>query len=684
MDRREFLATAAALGASLAWGNSHAAASRIRWTERRDLYPEGVASGDPYPDSVLLWTRRPSVGAGTVQLTLEVAEDETFEHVIAETLVSPLAENDWTCRVLAAGLKPAHVYWYRFTDANGFGSRVGRTITAPTNDSSVPVRFAFVSCQNVAQGAQNAYRRMIWEDERAVETERLGFVLHLGDFVYEITWYPEDRPQGMYSRTLRDVVRFPHGEKVQDFHIPTTVEDYRLLYRGYLKDPDLQDARARWPFVCLWDNHEFSWKGWQSLQRFYDGVRPAQTRKVAANRVWFEYQPARIVKQGNDVDRYHEPPVHDSPIQTFDDHGIGQEPYNLAAIDSMKIFRTLRFGRYVELILTDNRSFRSECVMDRDEAAAFKNKAFPYVVPDEVVAALDAGRSYPGGAPKTIRLGDMELPNPRKNSPPQTMLGVAQKEWFLERLGSSTAVWKLWGNTVGMLDWRSDFHNLPKNLGPPWPGASYAIFAADDWAGYRIERSQILDFVRDHKITGFATLAGDRHSFFAGVLSPSLPPKEFKPVGVEFITGSVSAPGIAESVEYNIPADQPLRALYIYQPAATAKLQPAVNMTGLHGVRASLALQRTDDLQQALKESNPEVAPHLSFLDLGGHGYAVVVANKKELQVEFVCIPRPLQRAGADGGPLAYRVTHTVKLWNAGETPSVKRLKMEGELPLSI
>ena len=81
-------------------------------------------------------------------------------------------------------------------------SRVGRTITAPAADDPRPVKFAFVSCQNANQGAQHAYRRMIFEDERAPEAERLGFVLHLGDFIYEIVWYPEDRPQGMYDRAF--------------------------------------------------------------------------------------------------------------------------------------------------------------------------------------------------------------------------------------------------------------------------------------------------------------------------------------------------------------------------------------------------------------------------------------------------------------------------------------------------
>ena len=90
---------------------------------------------------------------------------------------------------------------------------------------------------------------MIWEDERKARDDQLGFVLHLGDFVYEVIWYPEDRPQGYYARRLRDIVRYPNGEKIRDFHVPTTVNDYRALYRAYLLDPDLQDARAHWPFV---------------------------------------------------------------------------------------------------------------------------------------------------------------------------------------------------------------------------------------------------------------------------------------------------------------------------------------------------------------------------------------------------------------------------------------------------
>jgi alkaline phosphatase D len=283
ISRRRFLEIAIAMGATVAWAEPVPRKSKFQWRERRELFPEGVASGDPDSSSVLLWTRCPLVNGSTGhELNVEVAEDKAFKRIVAEAKTSATEGADWTCRVLVGGLKPAQVCWYRFADKDGNGTRLGRTITAPNADDPRLVSFAFASCQNANQGAQNAYRRMIFEDECAPENERIGFVLHLGDFIYEIVWYPEDRPQGMYDRRLRDIVRYPHGEKIQDFHIPTTLDDYRAIYRAYLHDPDLQDARARWPFVNMWDNHEFSWLGWQSLQKFEATTRPTQTRKVAA------------------------------------------------------------------------------------------------------------------------------------------------------------------------------------------------------------------------------------------------------------------------------------------------------------------------------------------------------------------------------------------------------------------
>lgn len=685
-SRRQLLAMAAALGAGAAWAGRSAAASRLAWREQRELYPEGVASGDPTAASVILWTRRPFAdGRDRAELTCEVAEDEAFAHVVATAKAPLLAESDWTCRVLVGGLKPRRIYFYRFVDETGAGSRIGRTRTAPADRDDATVRFAFVSCQNANQGAMNAWRRMIFEDTQAPEAERLDFVLHLGDFIYEIVWYPEDRPKGMYDRRLRDIVRYEHGVKIQDFHIPTTVADYRAVYRAYLHDPDLQDARARWPFVTMWDNHEFSWRGFQSMQRFGDETVWAASRKVAANQAWFEFHPARVTKSGaGGLDRFDPPKVADAPITRFDDHGFGQEPNNLAAVASLTGYRALRFGRHVELIITDQHSYRTQDPSDRPEAAAFGGRDFPYMASEEVIQILDAGRDYAGGKPpEAIAVGDKSVANFRKGEAPVTMLGATQKAWFKDRLARSTATWKVWGCTNGTLDMRADLQNLPDGLGKPWPYKGYAC-GGGDWSSVFTERAEIYDFVREQQITGFATIAGDRHSFWAGLAAKALPPKAFEPVGVAFITGSISAPGLSESSEYGIPKSHPLRPLYLADRPDGAKPEPVINMLVKHGVKSCLEYATSRDAERARALSNPDLAPHLSFVDMTGHGYAVVTAGPETFETEFVAIPRPLERSATpDGGPLAYRVRHAARLWRPGERPALTQTIVEGTPPLA-
>ncbi|WP_206606100.1 alkaline phosphatase D family protein [Steroidobacter cummioxidans] len=665
LTRRELIQAAAAMGATLALPAAQGAKPRT-WREAPDIFAEGVASGDPTSDSVLLWTRVsvPSK-VSAVPLTVEVSDTPRFEHLVASASTRALAAADHTCRVLVAGLEPARVYWYRFIDASGRGSRIGRTRTAAAPGDTNPVKFAFVSCQNVCEGAQNAYRRMMYEDERAAAADQLAFVLHLGDFIYEVIDYPEDVPGGhRYDRRIRDVVRYPQGEKVGRFHIPVTLADYRTVYRAYLRDPDLQAARARWPFVAMWDNHEFSWMGWQSQQRFDRQNRPAQTRKVAANQAWFEYQPARVARPGKQsLERFKAPAVKDVPLQTFDAHGLSSEPNNIAAIDSLIGYRALQWGQHLQLIITDQHSYRSEEPTSRPEAAALDNPNFPELIPQEIIERLDAGE---GGRP------------------PQTILGQRQKRWFLETLQASKQTWKVWGNSLGTLDWRADPQNLPAGVGERWPGAGYACFGGggDYGTAYR-ERAEIYDYIRDAAIANFVTVSGDRHSFWAGLASKALPPSTFDPVGAAFITGSISAPGLVEAFEHRFPKDHPLRALYIADRGG--KQEPAVNLLLHHGVLTCLEYAKSGDLQAALRLSNPSLAPHLKFLDLGGHGYATLRVSGESAECEFVCIPRPLERSFVnDGGPMLYRVRHTVDRWKAGERPVLRQQVIEGDPGLSL
>jgi len=689
-DRRHFLELAAALGATLAAGCAHVPPASGTWRERRDLYPQGVASGDPDLHSVLVWTRRPYAdGRKAATLRVEVADDPAFTRMVATATTRVLEQSDWTCRVLVGDLQPAREYWYRFTDEDGNGSRIGRTLTAPAPDDPRPAKFAFASCQSLPEGAMNAYRRMIWEDERAAPGERIGFVLHLGDFVYEVVQYPEQVKDGhRYDRRITFPIRFPKGKSVarNRFMVPDSLDDYRVLYHAYLQDPDLQDARARFPFVCIWDNHEGSWHGWQSIQEFpgTEGSIPAQTLKVAANQAWFEYQPARVLPPGASLDAFSAPQVVDTPITEFDDDGLGTEANNLAAIHSLIIYRALRWGRHLDLILTDQRSFRSRDPGNHDEInPLFEGDTLGFM-PEELWTQLDAGRDYANGNPPAkLTLGDKSVDNYVAQAAPQTMLGARQKAWFLEKLRGATATWKVWGNSLGALDTRVDPQNLPPELGT-WKGKGYGLMTVYDWGGMYAERAEIYDAVRDAGITGFAIVAGDRHSFWAGYAAKALPPAAFEPVGVSFVGGSIISPGMVEANEYNLKKDNPLRPLYVANPG-DGPPQPTVNLLLRHGVRSALEYASSGDLAKAHAARNPELAPHLSFVDMGGHGYATVRVDADAMVTDFVCIPRPIERSpGADGGPLRYRVRHEVPLWRAGETPRMRTTVVEGDAGLSV
>ena len=471
--------------------------SHTNWREVRRRFPHGVASGDPGPSSLLVWTRwDPPTPGSKGNLVVEVAQSPDFERVVAAHPVSVCEEADWTCRVLVEGLRPATTYWYRFTAANGEGSRVGRSRTAPDPVSRAAVNFSFVSCQNANMGPLTPWRRMIFDDLARSAGEQIEFVLHLGDFVYETVWLPEDRPQGYFDRKLRHIVDYPDGERDQDYRSPTSLRDYRSLYRAYLSDPDLQDARAQWPFICIWDNGEYSDLGWQGMERFGSetipcaapegGRQPGLVRICAgarSNRRWI-------------LGAFRAPRVTDVPVSRFDEHGLGIEPNNLAAINSLIAYRNIRWGRNVELFITDQRTFRSEDYTAAPEAKAMASTSFPQLVPFESLRMIDAGSSWNGGKPSpSLRFAETDVRNFRADKPPRTLLGEKQKAWFLDRLGKSAATWKIWADTVATLDMRADPQNLPGGITKPWRGEGYAGFARTDHSTAFTERGEIYDRV---------------------------------------------------------------------------------------------------------------------------------------------------------------------------------------------
>ena len=167
----------------------------------------------------------------------------------------------------------------------------------------------------------------------------------------------------------------------------------------------------------------------------------------------------------------------------------------------------------------------------------------------------------------------------------------------------------------------------------------------------------------------------------------SLPPGKFEPVGLSFVGGSLVEPGRDGSATSTaLKKDRPLRPLYLADRPGAAKPDWTYNMLLKHGVRSCLEYAKTFDLERRRGRSpTPTLAPHLEFVDMGGHGYATVRLTGDEMRTEFVCIPRPITRSERpDGGPLRYRVAHTAKLWQPGERPKLAQQVLEGDPGLSI
>jgi alkaline phosphatase D len=224
VDRRTFLLSGLALyGVS---GRRLLAAAPVLQSPRLPSSPFtlGVASGDPSPDGVVLWTRLaldPLNGGGMpsqpVEVQWQVAVDERFSKVVKAGRVVASPEWGHSVHVEVSGLEAHRWYWYRFRVGDEL-SPAGRTRTFPRARSSVDrLRFAIASCQHYEQGYYTAYEHMARED--------LDLVMHLGDYIYE--------DGGIENR-----VRMHAGRELM------TVVDYRNRYAQYRSDPALQAAHA--------------------------------------------------------------------------------------------------------------------------------------------------------------------------------------------------------------------------------------------------------------------------------------------------------------------------------------------------------------------------------------------------------------------------------------------------------
>lgn len=627
-------------------------------------FPQGIASGDPQPDAIMLWTRveKPSNPGAPIDLVVQLASSEDFKTVLLERTLRAEIESDHTIRFLAEGLEPDTQYFYRFIAGSDTHHTVGRTRTAPALNTDRDVRFAFASCQGYEAGFFGAWRTLVEEDKKSAPDEQLDFVLHLGDFIYEVIGDvpPERKP-------VRNVPAFPDGsEKFPDDTKPywqpnaqyaVTLADYRHLYKTYLSDPDLQAARARFPFVCTWDDHEFTNDCWQSHDTYFGDGQPAQKRKVAANRSWFEFIPCILTSDFKATD------VNNAAMGPPDDALLHQGQDNISALESLTIYRTQSWGERLDLIITDTRSYRSKPVVTQEIKKLIKGAPTP---PIRLVRELDAGKTAHEGNPNDeLTYGDASIANPRKDSPPGTCLGAVQKEWFKETIAQSKSKWRIWGNSIPMVPFRLDMDQMPLTDFE----AGYA--GTDAWQGFPSEASELMSFFKRHNISNIISCAGDYHTFAAGRIPTDLDGTDY--VLPEFAVGSISSGDMFTGAERSTRVNETFHKVTQF----SSEQGPIVNWdnTLLNGVRSGLLAAYTGSINMAKWISNESANPGLSFVDSHGHGFATVHVKSSDVDITFVNVGNIARDAGPEGNKVVRETLFSVPAWREGETPTISAPK---------
>ncbi|MEO7734523.1 MAG: alkaline phosphatase D family protein, partial [Kofleriaceae bacterium] len=482
--------------------------------------------------------------------------------------------------------------------------------------------------------------------------------------------------------TPREVAPFPSGGGTRaGINFAATLADYRHLYKTFLSDPDVQAARARWPFVSIWDDHEFTDDCWQSQANYTDGStldEGNQTRRVAASQAWFEFVPAQLTGAGgvhgvpSEAADFSPVTVSDAAFTAPDDDNFVPEANNVAAIGAISIYRSLRFGKHVELVMTDLRSYRSDHAIP--EEFTVQNPVFfapRNVLPLPLVNTLDAGRTANGGdPPDTVSFlgGAVVFPNVRKASPPGTMLGKQQKAWWKATMRGSDATWKLWGNEVTLMRLRI------QQLGAT--DVSDRVVTGDSWDGYPTERAELTTFLRTEAIQNVVVLSGDIHAAFAGTIADDFDAAAPTTVACELVAPGISSNSLFSFFELATRAVDPgLRGLITVDASATggAKFTENVNLLLLDGVQsagtfAGAIAQGAPPafaLAAALGAADPNTNPHLKYVDSNAQGYGYAKITADQVAATIVTINRPITTPSTAGPGIKRTASFTIPANNA-------------------
>jgi alkaline phosphatase D len=452
---------------------------------------------------VLIWTK--VAADGPTEVEWEVGLDPEAKNVVQRGRATATPRSRYIVTVDVGGLDPDTTYYYRFS-ALGSLSIVGRTRTAPA-ESPQSLRFAVAACAKYQAGYFNAYGRIAERDD-------LNFVLHLGDYAYQMGADDRDPAEGI-GRGLNSGA----SVSLQDYH------DRLSLYR---RDVDLQRLHQMHPVIAILDDNDVCNGTWRDGAEKHDTSAEGDwgRRKAAAIRAWRQWVPNRT-------------------------RGPRQ------------MHRTMRFGDLADLIILDERTHRDEMIK----------------------------------GPEMYRAG-------------RTMLGADQYRWFLRELSNSRAIWRLIANPVMIGQCHTDLS--PSEVG--FPLGELGVLTKevygpdpDQWDGYPHERDQIFEQVRRRGIKDLVFLSGDVHSSWAVELKRRAEAPDEEPVGVEFVTTSLTSQNLDERMK---------------TPARTSSLE----------------------IERVVDEANP----HIHWMELDSHGYLVVDVDADRVLTEWHFVSDVLHRTSEE------------------------------------
>ena len=448
----------------------------------------GVASGDPLPGAVILWTRvTPLSGTGPVTVAWEIFETGSETAVAAGEVITSEAR-DYTVKVDAAGLKPATTYTYRFKAKAADGDVVspeGRTRTTSA-DGTASVKMGVVSCSNWQFGLFNAYAELAKEAD-------LDVIVHLGDYLYE---YGTDGYGGDVAAQLGR----PHDPPTEII----SLADYRRRHAQYKSDPALQAAHAAAPWICTWDDHESANDSYRTGAENHNpdkGEGEWSDRKMRALQAYFEWMPLREPKAGE---------------------------------VTSAVWRTFRFGNVATVHALDSRLTGRSVPLDWGSALA--GAATQEEIGARVMATMmtvaDPSRTMLGAEQEAWLAGELKA---SVQSGAAWQVLANQVIMAKNKLPDFTKI--MTPEQVAAQDRPEVIAFLPFTaLGLPWN--------LDAWDGYPAARERLYASVAEAGAS-LVTLAGDTHTAYANELFDAGGVRR----GVEFGCTSISSPGMGTYVK---------------------------------------------------------------------------------------------------------------------------------------